>query len=103
MALMRDHEPMQAIGNAALDLPTYLDTCESDCIHLALNDAQWNVAQAAKVLGIGRTTLIEKIRKLDIKKESVPDAWQRLSLETARLQMKLNFLGYFFDRNDKGF
>ena len=50
-----------------IDLKQYLAKIERDMIERALNDAGGVVQHAAKILGIGRTTLVEKIRRYDMK------------------------------------
>lgn len=53
--------------NAGLPMKTYLQQVELEVICGALQKTQGNVSQAAKLLQINRTTLIEKIRKHDLK------------------------------------
>lgn len=48
------------------DLKQYLTDLEKSVIEQALIDSNWVVAQAAKSLSLQRTTLVEKIKKLDI-------------------------------------
>lgn len=55
-----------ALPDEGLDLKRYLKNVEKEMIIQALQDAQGVVQRAAKKLGIGRTTLVEKIRRLDI-------------------------------------
>lgn len=50
-----------------IDLKNYLAALEKSIIYEALENADWIVAKAAKSLSLQRTTLIQKIRKLDIK------------------------------------
>lgn len=50
-----------------IDLKQYLTTVERTLICRALEKSNWVVSQAAKALSLRRTTLIEKIRKLEIK------------------------------------
>jgi sigma-54 specific flagellar transcriptional regulator A len=49
-----------------LDLKQYLAKIEQDMIHQALSEADGVVQRAAELLGVGRTTLVEKIRRYDI-------------------------------------
>jgi sigma-54 specific flagellar transcriptional regulator A len=49
-----------------LDLKQYLTTLEKSIIEKALENSGWIVAKAAKALSLQRTTLVEKIKKLDI-------------------------------------
>lgn len=51
----------------SIDLKQYLSTMERTLICRALEKSNWVVSQAAKALSLRRTTLIEKIRKLEIK------------------------------------
>jgi len=46
-----------------LDLNDHLSTIEVSLIRRALSQAHGTVAEAARLLGIGRTTLVEKLRK----------------------------------------
>jgi sigma-54 dependent transcriptional regulator, flagellar regulatory protein len=48
---------------AGFDLRQYLETLEQRLIVLAMESAGGTVAQAARVLGLRRTTLVEKLRK----------------------------------------
>ena len=50
-----------------LDLKRYLADIERDMIVRALEEADGVVQHAAKKLGIGRTTLVEKIRRYEIR------------------------------------
>ena len=50
-----------------LDLKSYLVEMEIKLIEQALAQTQGNVSQAAKLLQTNRTTLVEKIRKFDLK------------------------------------
>jgi sigma-54 specific flagellar transcriptional regulator A len=49
-----------------IDLKKYLDTMESNLIRRALEESNGVVAHAAKRLNLRRTTLVEKLRKLDL-------------------------------------
>ena len=53
-------------ATTATDLPTTLEEAESRAIRLALKSTGGNKARAAEVLGIARSTLQEKVRKLGI-------------------------------------
>ena len=46
-----------------LSFPAVVDRFETDLILQALEQTQWNKNQAAKLLGLNRTTLLEKIKK----------------------------------------
>lgn len=49
-----------------LDLKHYLAKIEQDMIHQALVEAGGVVQRAAELLGVGRTTLVEKIRRYEL-------------------------------------
>jgi len=49
------------------DLKEYLAGIEREMIERALNDANGVVQHAAELLGVGRTTLVEKIRRFQIR------------------------------------
>ncbi len=49
-----------------IDLKEYLQELEVGLIQQALDESDWVVAHAAKLLKLQRTTLVEKIRKFDI-------------------------------------
>ncbi|MBE0494474.1 MAG: sigma-54-dependent Fis family transcriptional regulator [Thiomicrospira sp.] len=53
--------------HAGLPMKTYLQQVELEVICGALQTTKGNVSQAAKLLQVNRTTLIEKIRKHDLK------------------------------------
>ncbi len=55
-----------------LDLRRHLSELEEGFIRQALDEANGVVAQAAKLLRLQRTTLVEKIRKYDIQRERSP-------------------------------
>jgi DNA-binding NtrC family response regulator len=46
-----------------IDLPTMLRELENAYINLALTQTRSNKKEAAKLLGMGRTTLVEKLRR----------------------------------------
>jgi sigma-54 specific flagellar transcriptional regulator A len=50
-----------------LDLKQYLAKIEQDMIHQALVESDGVVQRAAELLGVGRTTLVEKIRRYELK------------------------------------
>ena len=54
-----------------LDLKEHLQNIECDLIRQALEDSDWIVAHAAKRLQMGRTTLVEKMRKFDLSRDGV--------------------------------
>jgi len=49
-----------------LDLKRYLAKIEQDMIHQALLESDGVVQRAAELLGVGRTTLVEKIRRYEL-------------------------------------
>jgi len=54
------------LPSSGLDLKQYLAKIEQDMIHQALVESDGVVQRAAQLLGVGRTTLVEKIRRYDI-------------------------------------
>ncbi|MEM7467024.1 MAG: sigma-54 dependent transcriptional regulator [Pseudomonadota bacterium] len=56
------------LPRAGLDLKEHLTEIETKLIRQALDDTDWVVAHAAKRLQMGRTTLVEKMRKLGLQK-----------------------------------
>ncbi|MBX9604576.1 MAG: helix-turn-helix domain-containing protein, partial [Gammaproteobacteria bacterium] len=67
--------PLLAAGarlpRAGLDLKEHLTVIERDLILQALEETDWVVAHAAKKLCMGRTTLVEKMRKFDLAREGL--------------------------------
>jgi sigma-54 specific flagellar transcriptional regulator A len=61
--------PGTGLPEEGLDLKEYLNELEISLIRQALDDAEGVVAQAARRLGMRRTTLVEKIRKYGIQRE----------------------------------
>lgn len=61
--------PGALLGEEGIDLKDYLYQVEGGLIRQALEDSDWVVARAAKLLRLQRTTLVEKIRKFDISRE----------------------------------
>jgi sigma-54 specific flagellar transcriptional regulator A len=55
-----------ALPEQGIDLKKYLDTMEIHLIRQALEESNGIVAHAAKRLNLRRTTLVEKLRKLDL-------------------------------------
>lgn len=58
-----------ALPTDGLNLKEYLSELESNLINQALSQQDWVVARAADMLGMRRTTLVEKMRKYGISKE----------------------------------
>jgi sigma-54 specific flagellar transcriptional regulator A len=54
------------LGESGIDLRDYLETLEKRLIVRALELSGGTVAQAARLLGLRRTTLVEKLRKYDL-------------------------------------
>ena len=63
-------EPQPAVAavpvNLPVDLPTMLRQLEDAYIRAALTRTQFNKKEAAKLLGMGRTTLVEKLRRRNL-------------------------------------
>jgi two-component system response regulator PilR (NtrC family) len=56
--------PFVEFPEDGLDLPAYLAAIEKDLIHRALDRTKGNRNRAADLLGIKRTTLVEKLRRI---------------------------------------
>lgn len=56
------------LPRTGLNLKEHLDGLEYSLILQALDDSDWVVAHAAQRLRMGRTTLVEKMRKFDIQR-----------------------------------
>ena len=59
-----------ALPTAGVNLKAHLVNIERSLILDALDQTDWVVAKAAKLLGLQRTTLVEKMRKLEISKSA---------------------------------
>lgn len=57
------------LPRAGMDLKEHLANLEYSMIHQALEESNWVVAHAAKRLKMGRTTLVEKMRKYNLNRE----------------------------------
>ena len=73
--LIVDTEQVQTVQPASdisevKDLKNYLTNLEKSIIEQALQESDWVVAKAAKALSVQRTTLVEKIRKLEISQQA---------------------------------
>ncbi len=73
----QDHQGNQLNGNLAIDIPengldfnTAIASYENQLILNALNKTGWNRNQAAILLRLNRTTLVEKIKKKGLKPEA---------------------------------
>ena len=60
---------MVSLPRVGLDLKEHMTQIESNLIRQALDDSNWVVAHAAKRLQMGRTTLVEKMRKLGLQRQ----------------------------------
>jgi DNA-binding NtrC family response regulator len=56
-------EPAAPVVTLPVDLPLLLRELEDAYIQAALAQTQCNKKEAAKLLGMGRTTLVEKLRR----------------------------------------
>ncbi len=57
------------LPRVGMDLKEHLTQIEANLIRQALDDSNWVVAHAAKRLQMGRTTLVEKMRKLGLERQ----------------------------------
>ncbi len=64
---MQLHIDGQSLESTGIDLKEYLNSLEKQMIERALEEADGVVQQAARSLGVGRTTLVEKIRRHGIR------------------------------------
>lgn len=60
---------LAALPERGFDLKTHIADLERQLILTALEESDWVVAHAAKRLGLGRTTLVEKMRKFSLQKD----------------------------------
>ena len=73
VAMLTRNEPTTAIAQLpaeGLDLREHLYRIERDLIHQALSRSGGTVAHAARLLGLRRTTLVEKLRKFEMLNET---------------------------------
>lgn len=68
-----DTDPSSLLPMNGIDLKEYLTNLERDLIEQALDDSEGVVARAADRLHIGRTTLVEKMRKFNLSKNQFDD------------------------------
>jgi sigma-54 specific flagellar transcriptional regulator A len=61
-----DSQPQASLPQSGIDLKKHLATVEQDMIRRALQDADGVVQRAAEILGVGRTTLVEKIKRYQL-------------------------------------
>ncbi len=64
-----EQEPI--LPSDGLDLKSYLSSLEEDLIRQALIECNGVVAQAAKLLNVRRTTLVEKMKKYDLNRDEI--------------------------------
>jgi DNA-binding NtrC family response regulator len=57
------HGTPEPVVSLPVDLPTMLRQIENAYINAALTQTHCNKKEAAKLLGMGRTTLVEKLRR----------------------------------------
>jgi sigma-54 specific flagellar transcriptional regulator A len=62
------------LSGGGIELRTLLEDLEVRLIRQALTEAQGVVAQAAQLLGLRRTTLVEKLRKYGIERTEAEGA-----------------------------
>lgn len=60
------------LPSGGLDLKQYLAKIEQDMIHQALLESDGVVQRASELLGVGRTTLVEKIRRYELNTPKKP-------------------------------
>jgi sigma-54 specific flagellar transcriptional regulator A len=63
-------DPRVPLPAGGFDLKQYLAKIERDMIFNALNESDGVVQRAAERLGIGRTTLVEKMRRYELKRKT---------------------------------
>jgi len=95
---MLDYDPVQVIGNNAVSLHDVMQAIEKDFIIAALDEAGGECQKAADLLGVQRTTLIQKRKTLRVDEERRSPPPERLILEQARLRARLRFLDYFLKK-----
>ena len=59
-------------GSASIATDSLLEDNQRVVIRKALVDNNWNFSQTAQELGIGRTTLWRKVKKYNLKRDTVP-------------------------------
>ena len=60
--------PVQRLPASGIDLKEHLSSLEFSLIRQALDEADWVVAHAARRLNMGRTTLVEKMKKYELQR-----------------------------------
>ena len=61
-------KPVDLLGDDGMNLKEYLADLEVSLINQALDKNEWVVARSAELLGMRRTTLVEKMRKYNMQK-----------------------------------
>jgi len=61
-------KPVDLLSDDGMNLKEYLADLEVSLINQALNKNEWVVARSAELLGMRRTTLVEKMRKYNMQK-----------------------------------
>lgn len=72
-AALASLDPAPVLPASGLDLKDYLNDLEMALIRQALDECSGVVAQAAKRLGMRRTTLVERMRKFNISRDDASD------------------------------
>ena len=67
-------EPATPVVTLPVDLPMLLRELEDAYIQAALARIQCNKKEAAKLLGMGRTTLVEKLRRRNAARATTPSS-----------------------------
>jgi sigma-54 specific flagellar transcriptional regulator A len=62
----RTEDKLAVLPEEGIDLRAHLNEIERKLVTQALERSQGVVAHAARLLGLRRTTLVEKLRKLDL-------------------------------------
>ncbi len=68
-SVFSDGLSLPRLPRSGLDLKDHLNNLEHSMIRQALDETNWIVAHAAKRLNMGRTTLVEKMRKFEIQRK----------------------------------
>ena len=66
---LEDNGVMPRLPHGGIDLKEHLTNLEFSMIKQALDESNWVVAHAAKRLQLGRTTLVEKMRKYNMQRQ----------------------------------
>lgn len=63
-AVLRSTMPRAVLPKYGLSLPSYMEQLERSLTEQALERTEGNRARAARLLGINRTTLVERLKRL---------------------------------------